>query len=268
MVREDGVHCDFETIIYRCTGSLGEISLNRPQRLNAVVETLCHELLQALERAEKNPEIRVIILSGQGRAFCAGADLKEHSTARRSSDDQQAYLKLLNQVCQRLYASPKIIIAAVHGYAIGAGAEFCCATDFILMQEDAQIGFPEVSLGTHVAGAVTEILPRLVGLAKARELLLLGRRIDGQEARAIGLAHRAFSPEEFTQQVEDFAHAIAAQAPISLNLTKRHLNNLAQDYAARLVSEREAIQACMRSQDWKEGIDAFTEKRRPHFKGC
>ncbi|EBA16810.1 crotonase [Roseobacter sp. SK209-2-6] len=257
----------YQTIIYRKSGPVAEIRFNRPHRLNAVISEFYSEILDALNVAEKDADVRSIVLTGEGRAFCVGADLKEHGAGTRTELEKLAYLQLGNDVCERIYKHPKIIIAAVNGYALGAGAEMSCSADIILMKENAQIGFPEISIGTHVGGGVTEILPRLVGLAKARELIFTGRRITGAEAAAIGLATRVFADEEFETGVAGFAAEIGSKAPYSLRFAKENLNDSDRDYASRLVTELDALRTCMLTEDWQEGVNAFAEKRAPVFQG-
>ena len=257
-----------DTIIYRKENGIAEIRLNRPHRLNAVIEQLYAEVLEALDDAEADAAIRVVILTGEGRAFCVGADLKEHKKGRRSDAQRRSYLKLGNDTCKRMRELGKPVIAAVNGYAIGGGLELALSADFILIEESAEIGLPEVGLGTYVGGGVTYLLPRLVGLAKARELICLGRRIDGREALAIGLATRAFAAGEFAAGVLDFAETLKRQAPLSMALAKGHLNDEgAGSYNTRLDSELEGILACMATRDWREGVAAFAEKRAPVFEG-
>jgi len=258
---------NFETVIYSVKGGAAEIKLNRPHRLNAVIEQLYRDIIRALDLAEANPDVRVIVITGQGRAFCVGADLKEHEKGERTPTEQRDYLALGNKVCERIYKSAKPVIAAVNGYALGAGAEISISADFIVMKESAQIGFPEVSIGTFVGGGVSYILPRLIGLAKARELIITGRRIAGNEAKAIDLAVQVFDGAEFENGVARFADQIASKAPYSLRFAKEHLNSSGQNYETALVTELEALLTCMTTQDWREGIAAFAEKRSPVFKG-
>lgn len=257
----------YETILYSAKDGIAEIRFNRPHRLNAVVTEFYSEIMHALDAADKASDIRVIILTGEGRAFCVGADLKEHGKGKRTELEKLEYLNLGNDVCEAIYKHNKVVIAAINGFALGAGCEMSVSADFILMKDSAQIGLPEISIGTHVGGAVTEILPRIIGLAKARELIFTGCRIDGKEAQAIGLATRIFSEDEFDQGVYDFAALIASKAPISMRFAKQHLNDLHQDYQSRLSTEVAALRTCMLSEDWQEGVDAFAEKRSPVFKG-
>jgi enoyl-CoA hydratase len=257
----------YETIIYQKFGPVAEIRFNRPHRLNAVVSEFYAEIINALADAERDIDIRSIVLTGEGRAFCVGADLKEHGAGTRTELEKLEYLQLGNDVCERIYKHPKPVIAAVNGFALGAGAEMSCSADFIVMKESAEIGFPEISIGTHVGGGVTGILPRLVGLAKARELIMTGRRIDGNEAVGIGLATRVFADAEFEAGVAEFAAEIGSKAPYSMRFAKENLNEAGRDHTARLVTELDALRTCMLTEDWQEGINAFSEKRAPVFKG-
>lgn len=162
----------YEAILYDMRDGIAEIRLNRPHRLNAVTQTLYDELNDALSRAEADKDARVVLLTGEGRAFCVGADLKEHKAGRTAFDRRQ-YLQGEQIVCKRLMLLKKPVIAAVNGFALGAGAEVALASDFVLMARSAQIGLPEISIGNFLGGGVTLLLPRLVGLAKARELVFL-----------------------------------------------------------------------------------------------
>ncbi|TVT70835.1 MAG: enoyl-CoA hydratase/isomerase family protein [Denitromonas halophila] len=257
----------YETILYEMKNGIAEIRLNRPHRMNAVTQTLYDELNDALGVAEADKDARVVLLTGEGRAFCVGADLKEHKTGRTAFDRRQ-YLQGEQIVCKRLMLLSKPVIAAVNGYALGAGAEVAMASDFILMAESAQIGLPEVSIGNYLGGGVTYLLPRLVGLAKARELVFLGERIKGEEAVRIGLANRVLPDAGFLDGAREFAQRIASKAPFSMQLAKEQLNMAAErTLDAALTAELEGMMFVGTTQDWQEGIDAFAEKRIPVFKG-
>jgi enoyl-CoA hydratase len=255
------------TVLYAAHDGVAEIRFNRPERLNAVNAQLYEELHAALGRAEADPGVRVAVLTGEGRAFCVGADLKEHRAGRTAFERRQ-YLRGEQLVCRRLVCLGKPVVAAVNGYALGAGAEMAVAADFLLMADSARIGFPEVSIGNAPGGGLTWLLPRLVGLAKARELVFTGERIDGREAVRIGLANRHFADAEFRAGVDAFARQLAEKAPHSMQLAKEQLNLAAErSFEAALTAELEGMTFVGTTADWQEGVDAFAEKRRPVFTG-
>lgn len=258
-----------ETLIIERQAAVMVIRFNRPHRLNAVVEPLYRELLAALAEAERDPEIRAVVLSGEGRAFCVGADMKEHGAAGRTLHQRREYLQLGNDVCEAILRSPLPVVAAVNGYALGAGAEMAVACDFMVMSEAAQIGFPEVSIGTCVGGGVSQLLPQLVGLGQARRLLYTGVRIDGIEAARLGLASQAVPAEALMDAALGLAETLSRQAPISLAMLKRLVNQGSHEsLESQLQQELDAVFRCSTTADWQEGVDAFAEKRSPNFKGC
>jgi enoyl-CoA hydratase len=260
---------DFETLICNKHEAYVEIRFNRPHRLNAVVERLYDELIAALRQAETDPDVRAVLLAGEGRAFCVGADMKEHGDGERTPLQRRQYLQLGNDACETIFRLKKPVVAAINGYALGAGAEMACSCDFVFMAESAKIGFPEVSIGTCVGGGVTQFLPRLVGLAKARELIFTGTKIDGIEAARIGLALRAVTDDRLQDEASEFIRELATKAPISMELVKKLLNNASHaDLDAQLQHELDAVFMCTTTQDWQEGVDAFAQKRSPDFKGC
>ena len=257
----------FQTILCDVHGGIAEIRFNRPHRLNAVVQEVYSELTEALNIAEASRESRVVLLTGEGRAFCVGADLKEHK-AGRTPFDRREYLRGEQTVCKRLALLSKPVLAAVNGFALGAGAEMAIASDFVVMAESAKLGLPEIGLGTFLGGGITYLLPRLVGLAKARELVFLGERIGAEEAVRIGLACRSYPNRGFLDHARAFAREIAGKAPFSMQLAKEQLNMAAErSFDGALVAELEGMMFCSTTKDWQEGVDAFTEKRVPVFRG-
>ena len=257
----------FRTILCDVHDGIAEIRFNRPHRLNAVVQEVYSELTEALNIAEASRESRVVLLTGEGRAFCVGADLKEHK-AGRTPFDRREYLRGEQTVCKRLALLSKPVVAAVNGFALGAGAEMAIASDFVVMAESAKLGLPEIGLGAFLGGGITYLLPRLVGLAKARELVFLGERIGAEEAVRIGLACRSYPNQSFLDHARAFAREIAGKAPFSMQLAKEQLNMAAErSFDGALVAELEGMMFCSTTKDWQEGVDAFAEKRVPVFRG-
>lgn len=196
---------------------VAQIRLNRPERLNAVAPALVDDLLRALDTVAAS-DARAVVLSGAGRAFCAGHDLKEPAP----EGDSRARLERLQDVTRRLRGLRQPVIAAVHGYAIGAGAEFALGCDLILAAEDAVFAFPEPGLGLSVTGAASRLLPQLVGPLKAKELLLLGERVTAAAALELGLVN-AVVPDVLAA-AHDWARRIAGQPPGAVALAKRALD--------------------------------------------
>ena len=248
------------------SGRVLTLSLNRPHRLNAVSKGLYERLLAELDRAESDPQIRAVVITGEGRAFCVGADQKEHGGRSRTAQEQHEYVELAQAVCRRIQHVAVPVVAAVNGYALGAGAEMATSAEFMVMAEDAQMGFPEVGIGTFVGGGVTHRLPRLVGMRRATELLMLGNRFTGAEAVAWGLAYTCTPVAEVRTHAHELAEELASKAPISLARMKSALRaNPSLDEA--LEQEAKDLLAVMGTQDWAEGVAAFSEQRSPIFEG-
>lgn len=264
------------TVLIERDGPVAVIRLNRPERMNAVVEAMYRELGEALDEAAAAAEVRAVVLTGSDRvrdgiskpAFCAGADLKEHRAGGRSREQQRAYLELAHATTRRLAELPKPVVAAVNGPARGAGAEMAVCCDLILMAEEATLAFTETGLGTFVGGGVTLLLPRLVGLVRAKELIYTGRVVDGRAAVELGLALRAVPHARLLADARRLAGELAERAPLSMRLAKRLLHEAATlSLAEALERETEAILACMGTDDWHEGVRAFAERRPPRFEG-
>ena len=252
----------------RPAAGIFEICLNIPERLNAIDEDVLAQIDGALDEAESDAAVRVVSIGGAGRAFCAGANYKKHVKDERTMYQKRQYIDRIFATCRRIHRFEKPIVAAVHGIAAGAGAELAVNCDFIVMADESEIWFPEIGVATFVGCGITVLLPRLVGLARAREMVLLGERVKARDAVALGLATRCFPADNFRASTVAFLEALAARAPIALALAKRQLNaGIMRDYDTALVAEREGVLACMMTEDWKEGVSSFAERRKPHYTG-
>jgi len=202
--------------------SIARVYLNRPHRLNAVVPELTAGLIAALQRAG-DEDARVVMLAGRGRAFCSGFDLKE-PLVRESLLATRRRVDGIQEVTRAIRRFPGPVVAAVHGYALGAGCEFALGCDLVVAGQDAWFGFPEVSVGLSVTGGISRLLPLLVGPMRAKELLLLGERFDAAAAHELGLVNRVAPPGEHERVALELAERLAAQPPLALALAKQALD--------------------------------------------
>lgn len=212
-----------EVVEYGRHGAVALVHLNRPERLNAVTTALTEGLAAALARATAE-DARVIVLAGRGRAFCAGHDLKEPEPVE-TPVQTRVRLEGIQEVTRLIRRFPGPVVAAVHGYALGAGCEFALACDVVIADEDAQLGFPEVGVGLSVTGGVSRLLPMLVGWAKAKELLLLGERVSGAEAARIGMVARAVPAGQHETVAVDLAERMVQRPALALSLAKQVLDH-------------------------------------------
>ncbi|MBE4719533.1 enoyl-CoA hydratase/isomerase family protein [Pseudarthrobacter sp. AB1] len=254
------------TVLHSRDGSVHTLTLNRPDRLNAVSTDLYQQILAGLDEASSAPEARVVVLTGAGRAFCVGADQKAHHTQERTRAEIREYVNLGQQVCRRIQTMDLPVIAAVNGYALGAGAEMATSADFVVIADEAKIGFPESSIGTYMGGGVTYRLPRLIGLRRAQDLLTLGAWLGGQDAQAIGLARASVPAGKLDDAVQELAQDIASKAPVSLARLKASLMDVT-DLDLALMREERDLLSIMETADWAEGVASFADRRDPVFVG-
>ncbi|MEV6239102.1 enoyl-CoA hydratase/isomerase family protein [Lentzea sp. NPDC051838] len=207
------------TVDYSCAEGVAQVHLNRPERLNAVVPALVEDLLAAFGRAREDGA-RVVVLAGRGKSFCAGHDLKEPVPVE-TEDETRARLERIQDVTRAIRDYPGIVIAAVHGYALGAGAEFALGCDLIVTA-DAKFGFPEVGVGLSVTGGISSLLPKLVGPHQAKEWLLLGEQITGNRLLQLGVVYRDVYDHE--KHAMKLARRIIAQPPVAALLAKRAID--------------------------------------------
>ncbi len=257
-----------ETVLYEVRDGIGHVTLNRPHRLNAMVPRLMRDLHRALQAAAEDPAVRVVLLSGEGRAFCAGDDLKEADKGYGGVAEIRRFIDEIQQVTVDIKTMRKPVIAAVHGYAVGGGCELALGCDLVVAAEDAKFGFPETGVAQFVTGGVTHFLPRAVGLAKAKELIMTGDFFDGREAARLGLVNRAVPAAEVLDCARALARKIMERAPVSIEFAKQALESGVQtDLATAMAFETTATVACFLTEDAREGARAFVEKRAPRYRG-
>jgi enoyl-CoA hydratase len=240
------------------------LRLNRPSRQNALNRALLGYLEQRLEYWS-GQRLRALILTGTGKSFCAGADLRELGVG--SPLETREFAHLGHRVLTRIEQFPCPVLAAVNGYALGGGCELACACDLRYASEEAKLGQTECRVGMITGWGATFRLPRLVGAARAKELVFTGRLVSAQEACRIGLVNQVFPADGFLDQVLAVAGEIARSAPLSVQLSKQLLNRYPQDAADLVTEESLALAFCVTTADQKEGLNAFLEKRRPMFQG-
>lgn len=212
------------TIISSVDNGVCTVTLNRPKRLNAINRELLSELKAALAHSNVDPRVKVVILRGAGRAFCAGDDLKEFDRQIGDEADTRAYIESIQDITRELVLGDKMIVGAIHGWAVGGGLEWTINCDLAILAEGTRCFFPEISLGVFVTGAVTTLLPKLVGLQKAKELILFGERFDAQKALEIGIAWKVVPENELFNEAEAVAKRIAALPEHAVRDLKRVIN--------------------------------------------
>ncbi|MFQ5682149.1 MAG: enoyl-CoA hydratase-related protein [Candidatus Binatia bacterium] len=256
----------YENIIYEKQNGVATITLNRPQALNAFTPPMNVELQDALKNADADKSIRCFLITGSGRAFCAGQDLKGRSREQRGSLGD-SLRQMYNPIILRLRRTEKIVIAAVNGVAAGAGCNLALASDLRIASEEAVFiqAFVKVGLAPDSGGSF--ILPRLVGLSKAMELLLLGEPVNAREALRIGLVTKVIASAEFPKAAQEMGERLAA-GPRSIGLIKRAVNHaFLSDLENQLNYEAYLQELAGKSADFDEGVQAFLEKRSPNFTG-
>jgi enoyl-CoA hydratase/carnithine racemase len=230
-----------EFIIYRKTEGIAVITFNRPEVLNAANNQFTREFLLALKKAETDPEVKVVVLRGEGRAFCAGHDITE-DTDGETIEESVALIEELQETTRVIMRMGKPVIAAVQGYAVGAGCEWTLNCDLRIAAEGAKFGFPEARIGTTVANAGTKLLILLVGLGRAKELILTSRMIEAKEAKEWGLVNEVVPLESLEKTAMDLARKIAQQPDMSTRFAKAALNQAVQESFEQTL-EREAREA-------------------------
>lgn len=253
---------DFTCIIYEKDGGIATVKLNRPQVLNAMNKQSWVELQAALDRAKNDPEVKVVVITGEGRAFSTGADLKESKD--RSLEDYRDYLTELQEGSRKLLFFEKPTIAAINGYALGGGFELALACDIRIASEDARIGSPEAKVASSVTGGAMRLMQDLIGPGKARELIFSAEYIDGKEAQRIGLVNKAVPLDQLLEATTEMAKKITQNSAFSIKMLKKGLNLARGETSleALMAYEIEACLACVSSQERQEKLLAFERRKR------
>ncbi|MFZ0448641.1 MAG: enoyl-CoA hydratase/isomerase family protein [Desulfatiglandaceae bacterium] len=252
----------FECILYEKAGHTATIRLNRPQVLNAMNKQLWLDFQAALEDARTDVHIKAVIITGEGRAFSTGADLKESKT--RSSEAYRDYLGELQEASRKIIRFEKPTIAAINGYALGSGYELALACDIRIAAEDAQIGSPEARVISSVTGGAMRLLQDLIGPGKARELLFTAEYIDGKEAERIGLVNKAVPLDRLMEEARAMAAKIAKNSAFSLKMIKRGLLMAGGEASleALMDYEVEACLACVSTKERQESLKDFEDRKK------
>lgn len=260
----------YETVLVNVDkeARIGTITLNRPHRLNTIVPELMDDMLRATIQLERDPDVRCIVITGAGeKVFCAGADVTQFTSGGTPAEAQEM-LRRMHLVLNRIEQSPKPVVAAVNGHALGGGLEIALACDFRVAAEKADLGLVETKLGLIPGAGGTQRLPRVVGIPKAKEMIFFGQRIPAKEAKAIGLVTEVYATPEFAAKSKEFALKLAKGPPIALRLAKQAIH-AAMHSPIEIGTEVEAAAfgVVASTEDVVEGVSSFMAKKEPDFKG-
>jgi enoyl-CoA hydratase len=257
----------YKTLIYEKKENIGLLTINRPEKMNAISNELTTELKKFLDKVEKDRELRVLVITGAGdKAFVAGADIKE--LIDRDASQGREVTQERQEIFSRLENLQVPVIAAVNGYALGGGLELALACSIRIASDNAQFGAPEVKLGIIPGDGGTQRLPRLVGLGRAMEMILTGDFIEAQEAYRIGLVNKVVAQEKLMEEAMALAQKIASRPPLAVRYAKEAVNRSQEgDRTSGFALESYLHALTCTTEDKKEGVSAFLEKRKGKFKG-
>jgi 2-(1,2-epoxy-1,2-dihydrophenyl)acetyl-CoA isomerase len=260
---------EYQNIRWEQQGGVAIVTLNRPDALNALNRPHLVELNQALERAEFDASVRSVVITGAGRGFSAGADVKEWGSGSGEDDEPAAgWIDLAHALIARIYRLPKPVVAAVNGVAVGAGCDMALASDLRVASTKARFGQAYIKLGYCPDAGGSFLLPRLIGEARAMEMIYTGRIIDADEANRIGLLNALVEPDELMATALDLAGRLAKGPTVAIGLSKQNIRqNPLLTIEDALRNERRAGNICGRTEDAKEGLAATLERREANFQG-
>jgi enoyl-CoA hydratase/carnithine racemase len=259
---------DLTRVTWGQDGGAGIITLNRPERLNALDTRTIDEFNYLTEHAWNDPSVRALLFTGAGRGFCSGADVKDWGAGEDTSSYEDNWVLKMHRLMTRLYRMPKPVIAAVNGVAVGAGFDLALVADLRIASANARFGMAYVNVGFCPDAGGSYLLPRLIGPARAAELIFTGRIIDAPDANALGLLNAMVEPDDLMDSAMEWATRLADGPTIAIGLSKENIRqNLHLSFEDALRNERRAGEVCSGTEDHKEGLAAIGEKRAPEFKG-
>lgn len=256
----------WQTIRCEKEGGLARIILNRPAQMNAISPQVLRELWEVAEEVENDPAVRVVTITGAGRAFCAGADLQAIKQIIDEPEKVEAFLRSWHRVFNRIEDLSKPVIAGVHGLALAGGLELMMVCDLAVADEEAKLGDQHANFGLVAGGGGSQRLPRLIGARRAKELMLTGNWLTAQEAFALGLINRVAPAGRLTEALKEFGSQLLEKSLAASRAVKGLINRgMHVDLHSGLEMEILAVKDHFRSADFKEGVSAFAEKRKPMF---
>jgi enoyl-CoA hydratase/carnithine racemase len=259
---------DLSRLIWDQSEGVGTITLNRPERLNALDSTTLDELNTVTEHAWNDPTVRCLLITGAGRGFCSGADVKEWSTSSDSGLHEDNWVLKMHRLMTRLYRMPKPVLAAINGVAVGAGFDLALVADMRIASANARFGMAYINIGFCPDAGGSYLLPRLIGSARASELIFTGRIIDAPDANALGLLNAMVEPDDLADAALEWATRLANGPTVAIGLAKENIRqNLHLSFEDALRNERRAGEVCAGTEDHREGLAAISEKRNPSFVG-
>ena len=257
---------EFKTISLNQEDAIAILTLHRPEAMNALNDELITELGQAIDRIVQDDQIRVLIITGGDKVFAAGGDIK--AMLQCGPLEAKTYVSPIHKVFNQITELPKPTIAAICGFALGGGVELALTCDFRIAAENAKFGSPEINLGIFPAAGGSQRLPRLIGMSKAKELMFTGDTIDAKTALSIGLINQVVSQEELMEQAMKLAKRLGAKPPLTIRNLKESMHNIYNmDLNMGLKTELEKLCGLFSTEDQKEGMTAFMERRKPNFQG-
>jgi enoyl-CoA hydratase len=257
----------YRTILYKKENGIGVVRINRPQALNALNREVFSELYEVFSGISTDSEVKVVIITGSGdKAFIAGTDITEMRS--QSSLEIRSFAMAARKANEAIYNLGKPVIAAINGFALGGGLELAMVCDLRICSENAKFGQPEINLGIIPGGGGTQRLTRLVGMTKAKELIFTGDMIDAQTAHDIGFVNKVVPSGKVMDEAKALAQKLLGKGAVALRMAKTAIHSGANmDLNSALDFEAECFAMCFSTEDQKEGMNAFIEKRKPKFQG-